>query len=316
MTSDWAQMGMASVAASVRELGESLDVVAGQLPGIVEAINQLDEDVERLVTERGETGAALGRHERDLRELTATVKRLSAQVTWIEQHIRSSGTAQVLDLDHVEEELGALAATADAGHRAADQLLSTFERAALEASVTDHRDAAARSRAAVRSLLDSCVRLVATVQGDPEHRQARSDYLAARGARAEALREVDLLAPDAEEARERLSADDTERARLAPTVTAGERADVELLTRLRTKLTAAVGEGALLPAWLTEPLGPRPPAGESRRWMDVAAGIMAYRITYGVDDAEDPLGDLPESVGGYRRRWHADLGRGIRELRR
>lgn len=315
MTSDWAQMGMANVMARVRELGESLDVVTEQLPGIVQAVDQLDEDVDRLVTERAETGAALSKHERELRELNATVKRLAAQVSWIEQHIRSSGTALVLDLDHVEEELGALAATADAGHRAADQLLSSFDRAALEVSVTDHRDAAARNRAAVRSLLDACARLASTERADPGHRQARTDYLAARGARAEAVREVNLLAADAEAAREQLAADDVERARLASTVTAGERANVELLTRLRTKLAAAVGEGALLPGWLTEPLGPRPPAGDSPRWMDVAAGIMAYRITYGIDDAQDTLGDLPASVGAYRRRWHADLLRGIRELR-
>jgi hypothetical protein len=316
VTGDWAEMGMASVAARVRELSESLDVVAGQVPGIVEAINQLDEDVERLIGERAETGTALSRHERDLRELTATVKRLSAQVTWIEQHIRSSGTAQVLDLDHVEEELGALAATADAGHRAVDELLSSFERAALEASVTDHRDAVARNRAAVRSLLDACGRLASTGCGDPGHRQARADYLAARQDRGEAARESELLAVDAGEARHRLAEDGTERARLAPIVTAGERADVELLTRLRTRLAAAVGEGALLPPWLTDPLGPRPPAGESRRWMDVAAGIMAYRITFGIDDPQEPLGDLPEAVGGHRRRWHAELVRGIRELRR
>ena len=48
----------------------------------------------------------------------------------------------------------------------------------------------------------------------------------------------------------------------------------------------------------------------------VAAGLIAYRITYGVDDAENALGQLPEPAPDHRRRWHEDLRRGVRELRR
>lgn len=316
MSGDWAQAGMANVSARVRELGEALAAVAGQVPGIVEAVNRLNEDVDQLVEERADTGAALSRHDRELRELTSTVKRLATQVNWLEQHVRSTGSARVLDLDHAEDELRSLAATSEAGHRATDQLLTPFTRATLDAAVTDHRDAVIRHRAAVRTLLDACARLAGTERGDAAHRQARTDYLAARGARTEAALGLPELALEATAAQQRLTADDEERERLSATIAAGERADLELLTRLRTRLTSAVTDGVLLPSWLTGPLGPMPAAGSARRWTDVAAGMLAYRITYGITDPDDPLGELPDTATGHRRRWHADLSRGIRELGR
>lgn len=316
MTNDWSQPGMGMVAARMRELGESLDAVAGQLPVVMEAVARLDADVDRLVAERAETGSALSRHDRELRELSAIVKRLATQVTWIERHIRSSGAARSIDLDHLDPELSALAATAEAGRRARDELLSTFERADLEARAADHRDAVTRHRDALRSLLDACARLLGTGRDDEAHRLARADYERARGTRGEAAGRLEALAGDAATARQRLAADDEERRSRAPAIAAGERAEMELLTRLRTKVAAAVGDGALLPAWLTGPLGPMPPAGAAGRWMDVAAGLLAYRITYAVADPDDALGALPEVVPGHRRRWFADLGRGVRELRR
>jgi hypothetical protein len=307
---------MASVASRVRELSDSLEVVVGQLPTLGAAVARVNEDVGRLLAERGETGSALSSHERELRELTAAVKRLATQVTWIEGHIRTSGAVRTVDLDDVEPELTALATTSEAGHRAAAELLTPFARASLEAAVTDQRDAAARHRDAVQALLDACARLVGTQRADAAHRQARIDYLSARTAQTEAARRLESLAADAQSARERLEADDEDRRREAATIAAGQRAEVELLTRLRTRLAAAVGDGALLPAWLTGPLGPMPPAGAAQRWMDVAAGLLAYRITYAVTDPDGALGELPSAATSYRRRWHADLERGVRELRR
>jgi hypothetical protein len=314
--SDWQQMGVSNLAGQVRELTSTLQAVVGELPELAEALARTDADVDRLVAERAETGAAIARHDQELRELMATVKRLATQVTWIERHIRSSGTALTANLDHVEPELTALAATSEAGHRASEGLLAPFVRSALADTVGSFTDAVARHLAAARSVLDACERLVDTEPDGSAHRQARAEYSAARSAWHRAQVRVDTLAQDAATARERLTTDDEERRRAGATVAAGERAEMELLTRLRTKLAAAVGQGALLPAWLTGPLGPMPPSGRAQRWMDVAAGLIAYRITYAVDDPEDALGDLPDDALGYRRRWHEDLGQGMRDLRR
>lgn len=316
MTSDWAATGLATVVAQVRELSSSVEAIVATLSHQAESVARLDDDIDRLLTERAETGAALARHDRELRELTAVVKRLGIQVTWIERHIRRSGAARAVQLDDVEPELVGLAKTAEAGHRAQDALLTPFARAQLEATVADHHDAVAVHRRGVESLLQACARLVATDRDDPPHRQARADYVAARGALVTAARRREALAAEACSAAERLTADDDERRAREATIEAGRRAELELLTRLRTRLAAAVGDGALLPAWLTQSVGPMPAAGTAERWTDVAAGLLAYRITYRVDDPEEALGELPDTVTGYRRRWHAELGRGVSEFRR
>ena len=316
MTNDWAATGLTTVAGQVRELNASVKAMVGTLSHQVESVARLDDDVDRLLEERSETGAALSRHDRELRELAATVKRLATQVTWIERHLRNTGTAGEVELGDVEPELVALAVTAEAGHRAEDDLLTPFARAGLEATLADHSDAVAAHRRCVRSLLEACSRLVATDRDDAAHRAARAGYLAVRGSLADAARRRETLAGEARSATDRLAADDARRAERAPTVEAGRRAELELLTRLRTRLAAAVGDAAMLPAWLTRSLGPMPAAGTAQRWTEVAAGLLAYRITYQVDEPEEALGDLPDVVTGYRRRWHAELGRGIRELRR
>jgi hypothetical protein len=316
VTNDWAATGLTSVAQQVRELNASVEAVVSTLSHQGESVARLDDDVDRLIEERSETGAALSRHDRQLRELSAVVKRMATQVTWIEQHLRSSGAAGEVELGDVEPELAALAATAAAGHRAEDELLTAFARAGLEATIADHADAVTVHRRCVRSLLETCSRLAATDRDDEAHRKARADYLAVRTSLADAARRRGTLAGEVRPAIERLASDDDRRAERTPVVEAGRRAELELLTRLRTRLAAAVGDGAMLPAWLTHSLGPMPAAGTAQRWTEVGAGLLAYRITYRVDTPEEALGELPDTVTGYRRRWHAELGRGIRELRR
>jgi septal ring factor EnvC (AmiA/AmiB activator) len=314
MTSEWATTGLVAVSGQVRDLAESLEAVFGQVTQVGKVISRLDRDVDQLVEERSETGTALSQHERELRELTATVKRLVVRVDWIERHLRTSGNVSAIELDHRDPELLALATTSEAGHRAVDQLLTPFARVGLEAVVADHQDAVSLYRQVVRSLLDACGQLIESDRDEPSHSLARTEYLSARDARTEASRRVESLVAEARSAAERLATDDAERHQREATISAVARAEVELLTRLRTRLAAAVGEGSMLPAWLTGQLGPMPPAGAAQRWMDIAAGLLAYRTTYAVSDPDDPLGELPESVAGHRRRWHADLGRGIRDL--
>ena len=316
MTASWEDLGVASLAARMRELDQVVGVLAGELPAVAEAVSRLDDELDRLHSERGETGSALSRHDSELRELSATVKRLATQVAWIERHLRSSGTVRSVDLDHLDPELAALAATADAGRRAAQELLDPFARATHEDVVAVHREAVGRRRAAEQSVLDACGDLADTERTDLAHREARSAYLTAKAELAAAVRQVSGVVAQAEAGVIRLAEDDDGRRRSHSAITAGERAEAQLLTRLRTKLAAAVGDGAMLPAWLTAPLGPMPPPNSAQRWMDVAAGLLAYRITYEIDDPDDALGDLPTGASPDRTHWHEDLYRGVRELGR
>jgi len=314
--SDWQQLGAANVAARMRELEAGLGSVVEDVPLLVEAVGRLDGDIEHLIEARRETRTALDRHDEVLREMSATVKRLAVQVAWIEQHLRSTGSARTVDLDRADPDLIGLAAVAEAGRAAAAELLLPVERAGLIGELARNRDAVARQRAALRDVLAACERVA---RGEPQgaaHRLARAEYQAARDRFAEAGAAVSTTLPAAHTAREKLVADDAERERCSALIADGERAERELLTRLRTRIASAVTDGAMLPAWLTGPLGPMPVAGAAERWTDVAAGLLAYRITYGVTDPADAVGEVPTGAGERRRRWHADLGRGVRELRR
>ena len=293
--SDWQQMGIANVANRMRDLESTVLSLADDVPMLVEAVSRLNDDIERLIDSRRETRSTVSQHDDTLRELAGTVKRLAVRVSWIEEHLRSSGSARTVDLDHPDPDLVALAATAEAGRAAAGVLLSSVERATLVAELAGHRSLLARHRDTVGEVLAACEQLANGGPDGAARRRLRADYHTARA---------------------RLAEDDLERDRTATVLAAGERADRELLTRLRTRIASAVGDGAMLPAWLTGPLGPMPAAGSAPRWTDVAAGLLAYRITYAVTDPADAIGEVPAGAGERRRRWHADLGRGVRELRR
>jgi hypothetical protein len=316
VTTGWDDGGVGHLAARLRDLDETVDAVVSELPTLVQAVARIDDEVDRLQAERTETGSALSRHDQQLRELSAAVRRLSTQVSWIEQHIRSSGAAQSVILDRPDPELDALAASAESGRRAWEGLLSTFARTSLETTVATHRDAVAQHRAAVGELLETCATLAETDPDEPADVQARTVYRHARASLISAEQRIAEVSHHAQAGRATLAEDDRVRERTRSTIADGEQAQARLLTRVRTRLATAVGEGALLPPWLTTPLGPMPPADVAQRWMDVAAGLIAYRITYGVDDAENALGQLPEPAPDHRRRWHEDLRRGVRELRR
>jgi len=314
--SDWQQMGIANVANRMRDLESTVLSLADDVPMLVEAVSRLNDDIERLIDSRRETRSTVSQHDDTLRELAGTVKRLAVRVSWIEEHLRSSGSARTVDLDHPDPDLVALAATAEAGRAAAGVLLSSVERATLVAELAGHRSLLARHRDTVGEVLAACEQLANGGPDGAARRRLRADYLTARARLADAAATVGERLPGAAAARARLAEDDLERDRTATVLAAGERADRELLTRLRTRIASAVGDGAMLPAWLTGPLGPMPAAGSAQRWTDVAAGLLAYRITYAVTDPADAIGEVPAGAGERRRRWHADLGRGVRELRR
>jgi hypothetical protein len=100
-------------------------------------------------------------------------------------------------------------------------------------------------------------------------------------------------------------------------IAAGERAWEALQAALRVRVADAVGEGALLPAWFTSVLGPIPPAEDTRSWMEAATDLLAYRVTYGVDDPASALGPEPAVEASARRRaWHQQLRRRLRDLQR
>ncbi|MEU1374925.1 hypothetical protein ABZ442_14790 [Streptomyces triculaminicus] len=79
-------------------------------------------------------------------------------------------------------------------------------------------------------------------------------------------------------------------------IEAGQRADIKLRIRLRSRLSAALGGKDLLPIWFVTALGPLPPARSANEWMDAATGLLAYRTTYQITDSVVALGDPPTAA--------------------
>jgi hypothetical protein len=210
-----------------------------------------------------------------------------------------------------------VAAVASAGLNARTHLMSAEERSGLQAVVAEH---AAVSREQVGRLEEALAasRTIAEVgPADEAHEAAVTTFRTAAKAWEAAWARTADLADRAEDAQQRLAEDDRRRIRQADVIAAGERAWEALQAALRVRVADAVGEGALLPAWFTSVLGPIPPAEDTRSWMEAATDLLAYRVTYGVDDPASALGPEPAVEASARRRaWHQQLRRRLRDLQR
>jgi hypothetical protein len=76
------------------------------------------------------------------------------------------------------------------------------------------------------------------------------------------------------------------------------------------------GTPRLLPVWFTTSVGYEPPSRGTDSWLDAAAGLLAYRLTYGITDTVNALGPpTQEAADPARARWRADLTRELERAR-
>jgi hypothetical protein len=193
--------------------------------------------------------------------------------------------------------------------------MSAEERSGLQALVAEHATVAREEVTRLEEALSASRTIADTGSAEEAHEAAVTTFRSAAKAWEVARSRIADLAERAEDAQARLAEDDRRRIRQADVIAAGERAWEALQTALRVRVADAVGEGALLPAWFTSVLGPIPPAEDTRSWMDVATDLLAYRVTYGVDDPASALGPEPTVEASARRRaWHQQLRRKLRDL--
>jgi hypothetical protein len=251
------------------------------------------------------------------RELTALVKRLGARVEWLERNIRLTTTTAEIEIDDVDEPEAQLARVAEQGSQARAGLLPPAGRSSLEAAVTAHADAV-RAHDHQRALaLEACEVLAGTRWDDEEHRSAVTAFRTAVASMDEARSAVLATADAASDASAQLASDSARQLAVADVIADGELAWAALQDRLRMRVADAVGSGGLLPTWFTGVLGPIPPAEDTGPWMDVATSLLAYRVTYDVNDPIVALGPEPgEGETARRRAWHRQLRRQLAELQR
>jgi hypothetical protein len=149
---------------------------------------------------------------------------------------------------------------------------------------------------------------------DDGHGSARDRYRQAKIEWRSAHSETHQLAARAAVARKDLAADDVRRASHEAVIRDGEQAWTELTETLRTTIGRAVSDGKWLPVWLDNCIGPMPQPGKEAAWLNVAIEILAYRITYKVQDPLVPLGPQPPSASERRTDWAGKIETAIRKL--
>jgi len=294
----------------VDDLGLAISNLPDRLSTLDSSVDEVRRTLRKVETRSVEVEASA-------QELAALVKRLGARVEWLERNIRLKAAAAEAELDDVAATEVELAEVAEAGHLARAELLPPAGRSALEAAVAAHSEAV-RAQVHHRDVvLGACEILAETSRDDERHLAAVADFRSAVVGLTDARRRVRDLSASAVEAAEVLSADEDQQVAVADVVAEGENAWAALQHRLRTRVADAVGEGALLPSWFTTVLGPMPPAQDTRAWMDVATSLLAYRVTYGVNDPVLALGRQPSEAETPRRRaWYWQLRRQFSDLQR
>lgn len=251
------------------------------------------DEVVRLQAELTEARTAI-------RALEQTAQRHEQQISELQQ--RSAGAdrpsprpRQPEQLDVRDDDLDALAA---AVLRAADlrsRHIPDAERARLVGRVDPWPEwERARNDKRMRAVALSA-RLATLSVEDPGHRDIAVGFrtlqreLAALDASREETR---AAAAYVKECAERIAADDALRDTDAAELAAGARAEQQILVQARHRVAGAVERSAPLPPWFEAALG-RAPHGHAEGWMTAAATLVAYRITYAVDDRTRALGPEP-----------------------
>jgi hypothetical protein len=221
------------------------------------------------------------------------VQALEGQLASLSSTIARAGLATQADLDAVDPQDSALVAEVTRGRDARNRLLSTPERAARLAVLTESAQADLDRLGAVASTVEAAKVLGRTRFRDKTYKQVAADLLEAQGKVERVGVLCDNLVRRAARAADELKADDVAAAGVADVLDAGVHAHQRLLANVRARLRGEVERGSVLPAWFLRAFGPTPPFRSPDAWYDAAASVTAYRIVYGVRAEDEALGARP-----------------------
>lgn len=237
-----------------------------------------------------------------------TLEQLENRVAALER-LAWGGRDDAVALDDCDPELRRLAAIAETGQELTARLAGPEVRSACERAIATWDDWHRRNR----ELLGVALAASHTISITSADQRGRTHAVVAF---REAGTELAQLAAQrqgilnaATHARRQLDQDQQVGDQHAGEIEAGHEAWVTLMARLRMRSASALERGEPMPSWLVLAIGP-PTVGASARWRDLAADLLAYRITYGILGSREPLGPVPTSDDSTRRRrWHTELTR-------
>lgn len=281
---------------------------------ITESVDALRHELSSEIEDAQETADdAVGRVD----ELRAILDRLARRIDWLERNIRQAEGAEPFDLDARDLAIESAVRSILRRRELQADLLTDAQRHQLTATSSGFKQTLARWEALQSDVLTASRTLATTPPSSEDHQQAAVDFRLVLQQEQESRKFVDKQAERARTARTVLADDDRLLAVHGPALDEGVKAEHTLHIRLRTRVSAALADGSLLPVWFTTAFGALPPREGTAAWLDTATRTLAYRLTYGVTDPVVALGrHVPEDELGAQYALFTGLQREIAKLSR
>ncbi|WP_199781419.1 hypothetical protein [Streptomyces sp. SPB074] len=301
--------GMESELRALRSKLEEAEDLEHELHRVRDDLRSFEDD---LGTVRGELSELDDDVRSDIRDTEQALKRLTGRVQALEAHLLAAGGAPLADLDTVDPQWKQLAQSAARGWNARSGLLTEYQRDAHRLKARQYEAALAERDEHRDKVMQAAGILASTPRSSREFKQAATDFAVSRPLAEKHDQRARKLADTAESAQAALDQDDALRKTKTSLIEQGEKAERKLNWLLRGRLADAIRDRAVLPMWFVTALGPVPPARKTQEWMELAAQVLAYRVTYEITDQVVALGAKPGTYVQRRTEWHRELTEGLR----
>jgi prophage DNA circulation protein len=301
---------------SVSELRYNLDELSEDQDTLKHRVSMLETDaIESLRSSTRDLEEAVEEMQDELAETRTVVHHLAGQLTWLEHHVRTSAGLSAVAIDEASPALRNLARKADLAATARAGMLPDLQRSRLQAQINRYDNLRRQRQQHLAAAVTQSRILTDCPDSGDEHAAASTAFRAALAQANQLVEQINSTRDDVSNARARLAADDEYRRARSATITEGEQAKAVLHRKLRQRLTDAIGDRALFPSWFTTALGYSPPADGTTQWIAAATELIAYRITYGINDPAVALGSRPASDQAIQAAWFDALVATLRNQR-
>lgn len=251
----------------------------------------------------------------ELAQTRTILRHLMGRFDWLEHHARASAGLTATAMDKASPALRALADKASLAATVCADLMPEMQRNRLQAQINRHDNLCEQRRQHLATAITWSRTLIdCPVSGD-EYTTAVTTFRTALDQANRIAGQIASARDSIAKARAQLATDDEHRRTHAATITEGEQAKLLLHRKLRQRVTDAIGDRALFPAWFTIALGYSPPATGTAQWIAAAAELISYRITYAITDPAVALGSQPPPHQAIRAAWYDALTRTLRDQR-
>ena len=301
---------------TVSELRYNLDELSEDQDTLKQRVSTLEIDgIEPLRSSITDLEESTEELQSELAQTRTVVHHLAGRLTWLEHHVRTSAGLKAVAIDEASPALQELARKADLAATARAGILPDLQRNRLRVQINRHDDLRRQWQQQVATAVTHSKILADCPDSGDEHAAASTAFRAALAQANQLAEQINSTQDDVSNARARLAADDEYRRTHTATIAEGEQAKIVLHRKLRQRITDAIGDRALFPAWFTTALGYSPPADSTAQWIAAATELIAYRITYAITDPAVALGPRPVPDQAIRAAWYNTLTTTLRDQR-